>query len=151
MDFEIERKFLVDLNLLPDLSSFDFDEIVQGYVSKNSNLTVRIRIKNKEAYLTFKGKTIGISRTELETKVDLEFAEKLILNFNLELIRKKRFYIPFENNIFELDVFEGKLDGLILAEVELSSEDELIRLPNWISREVSDDPQYYNVNLINKQ
>ena len=150
MSVEIERKYLVNNELIPSLEGFKSDIIVQGYLSSIPELTIRLRLKNESALLTFKGKTEGIKRQELEIPIDSEFAHKLIQSFDILVLRKKRYYIPQGHLTIELDVFEGKLDGLILAEVELADEDEQFSLPEWFGQEVSYDPAYYNVNLIRR-
>jgi adenylate cyclase len=148
MGVEIERKFLVHKELVPDLTSFKFDMIHQGYLSSNPDLTIRIRLKNDSAYLTFKGKSQGISRKEIEIMVDSSLANELISDFHITLLEKKRFYIPYGQLTIELDIFEGKLEGLVLAEIELTHENQSIEFPSWFSKEVSNDPAFYNVNLL---
>ncbi|MBM3454309.1 MAG: CYTH domain-containing protein [Bacteroidetes bacterium] len=148
MSTEIERKYLVHKQLLPNLDVYKCDTIIQGYLSTNSELTVRLRIKNDLAYLTFKGPRKGISRIEIEFPVDLAVAEDLISSFQLTLLSKKRYTIPFKEIFVELDVFEQRLEGLILAEIEMSSEKQAIELPEWIGEDVSVKEEYYNVNLI---
>ncbi|NBU47392.1 MAG: CYTH domain-containing protein [Flavobacteriales bacterium] len=149
MPIEIERKYLVHKHLLPKLEVFQYHSIIQGYLSSDPNLTIRIRLKNNKAFLTFKGKTTGISRTEIEIPVDVSVADELISSFELKTLVKKRYLIPFEEILIELDVFEGPLQGLILAEIELKSEGQEIVLPDWIADDVSDREEYYNSNLIN--
>lgn len=149
MPIEIERKYLVHKHLLPKLEVFQHHSIIQGYLSSDPNLTIRIRLKNNKAFLTFKGKTTGISRTEIEIPVDVSVADELISSFELKTLIKKRYLIPIEEMLIELDVFEGPLQGLILAEIELKSEDQEIVLPDWIADDVSDREEYYNSNLIN--
>lgn len=148
MPIEIERKYLVHKDLLPELDVYQHHSIIQGYLSPDPNLTIRIRLKNNKAFLTFKGKSIGISRTEIEIPVDVSIAAELISSFELKTLVKKRYLIPFQHLLIELDVFEGPLQGLILAEIELHSENQELVLPEWIAEEVSDREEYYNVNLI---
>ncbi|MBM3418566.1 MAG: CYTH domain-containing protein [Bacteroidetes bacterium] len=148
MATEIERKYLVHKHLLPNLDVYKCDTIIQGYLSTNPELTVRLRIKNDLSYLTFKGPRQGFSRTEIEFPVDLAVAEDLISSFQLALLSKKRYTIPFKEIFVELDVFERRLEGLILAEIEMSSEKQPIELPEWIAEDVSVKEEYYNVNLI---
>ena len=147
---EIERKFLVDKTLWKKLLKPSPSRIVQAYLVNSAEKTIRIRIKEKKGYLTIKGPTHGISRAEFEYEIPIKDAEELISTFAEKVIEKFRYEISFKNHLWEVDVFTGKLDGLYLAEIELSSEEEHFELPDWVGEEVSTDPNYYNSNLINK-
>ena len=142
---EIERKFLVDpsrLNKLPEGSS-----IRQGYIPAHG-ATVRVRIMGEDAYITLKGRSEGITRSEFEYPIPVDDAKAILEELcTPPIIEKTRYKINFENHIWELDIFEGENSGLVMAEVELASEDETVKLPPWVTREVSGDKRYYNANL----
>ncbi len=144
---EIERKFLISPSELPDLWEFDSRELIQGYLSSSERNTIRIRISNKEAFLTIKSKTVGLTRSEFEYSVPYEDAKEMLKLCGDKLVEKTRYFIPNEGHTWELDVFKGKLEGLILAEVELKAEDEKVGLPQWLGKEVSLDSRYFNSNL----
>ncbi|MCM1483393.1 MAG: CYTH domain-containing protein [Muribaculaceae bacterium] len=137
---EIERKFLVrDLSFLEQAScSFD---IRQGYLSVNPEATVRVRTKGERGFLTVKGITQGASRHEWEYEIPLSDAEEMLrLCPPDKVLEKTRFIV----GRWEVDMFHGRLDGLILAEIELRSEDEPVTLPSFIGEEVTGDSRYYN-------
>lgn len=137
---EIERKFLIK----GDFKSLATSEhnIIQGYISSG----VRIRIKDDKGYITIKGKlnNTGVSRYEFEKEIDLKDANNLMLLCREGKIEKIRYNIPIGNHIFEVDEFHGKNEGLILAEVELNSEDEEFIKPDWLGEEVTGNKKYYN-------
>ncbi len=147
---EIERKFLVKEQLWEAIEKPSPSRIVQAYIANSAEKTVRVRIKGTKGFLTIKGPTQGISRSEFEYEIPLKDAEELISTFAEKVIEKFRYEISFKNHLWEVDVFTGKLEGLYLAEIELSSEEEHFELPEWVGEEVSTDPNYYNSNLINK-
>ncbi len=147
MGKEIERKFLVTGDGWRALG----EGIVyrQGYLSTVKERTVRIRTINDKAYLTVKGLTHGISRVEYEYEIPVTDADEMLDELcERPLIEKTRYTISTSGHIWEIDEFDGENRGLILAEVELSSEDQAVDLPDWIGAEVSEDPRYYNANLI---
>ena len=150
---EIERKFLV--NYLPDPDTIEMDkaEVIQGYLSTSPNV-VRIRIVDFEgyssSYLTIKGHTTGISRLEYEYHI-LEEEAKELLSLCETKISKTRltYYVDNSANLrWEVDIFHDQNEGLIVAEIELPSEDYLFVKPAWVGEEVSYDPRYYNSNLL---
>jgi adenylate cyclase len=147
---EIERKFLVNESLWEQLPKPTPKRIQQAYLSDDSNCTVRVRTKGSKGFLTVKGKSVGIARSEYEYEIPLEEAEKMIAEFCPKVLSKDRFEIQIGKHVWEVDVFHGKLAPLIVAEIELKSEDELFELPNWVGREVSDDISYFNSQLILK-
>jgi adenylate cyclase len=147
---EIERKFLVHTQLWEALSKPEPTPIVQAYLSDNKNCTVRVRIKGKRGFLTVKGITTGITRTEFEYEIPVADALQMVEELCEKSISKQRYKIAVGPHIWEVDVFGGKLAPLIIAEIELESEDAAFDIPDWIDREVSDDPQYYNSNLIHR-
>lgn len=146
MSIEIERKFLVDTSKLPSLT--DGIKIRQGYLLAHSP-SIRIRVTTNKAYLTIKGKPQNhISRSEFEYKIPLNDGIELLKECKELIISKTRYEIMHENHLWELDVFEDENEGLIVAEIELESEDESFALPSWITSEVSNDTRYTNANLI---
>lgn len=147
---EIERKFLVNEELLDVVKYLQSKKIRQGYISDNDGKTVRVRTKGEKGYLTIKGKSSGISRDEFEYEIPFEDANQLLQNFCPKVLEKERFDLIVGEKKWEIDIFHGKLEGLIIAELELESEDEAFELPGWIREEVSDDVQYYNSRLIEK-
>jgi len=145
---EIEYKFLVNKEKWNALEKTAPSLIVQGFLAKSENITIRIRIKKEKAFLTIKGKTVGITRTEFEYEIPFSDAEQILVEFTDKQIRKKRYIIPFKGHSWEVDVFEGHLSGLILAELEVGSETEKFEKPEWITKNISEDARYYNAVLI---
>lgn len=145
---EIERKFLVNKSVLDVLKYLEPKAIRQGYIMDENGKTVRVRTKGTKAFLTIKGKTEGISRDEFEYEIPFEDAEHLLNNFCQHELTKERFEFTHSEKKWEIDIFRGKLDGLIVAEIELSEENEAFSLPEWVLTEVSDDVRYYNSNLV---
>lgn len=148
MAFEIERKFLVKSNQYKSEASVKHN-ISQGFLSTDSNALVRIRIQDELAFITIKGKSnkTGTLRFEWEQAIKLEDAKNLILLSKTDLIKKSRYLIRYKNHTFEVDEFYGKNTGLVIAEIELKSEDETFEKPNWLGLEVTGDLKYYNINL----
>jgi adenylate cyclase len=147
MATEIERKFLVDPEKLPSLENPHV--IKQGYVPGCQTGTIRIRISNSNAFLTIKGRATGLTRSEFEYPIPLSDAQQMLEELcNTAIIEKKRYLLPYGKHTWEIDVFEGNNQGLIVAEIELSDENEIFSKPEWISKEVSYDTKYRNSNLI---
>lgn len=146
MAVEIERKFLIDLDKIGNLENGK--EITQGYFDTPNGPTTRIRISGKNGFITIKGKTEGLSRSEYEYEIPLEDAKEMIEKFCPKTLSKTRYIIPIGNHKWEVDIFEGKNKGLIIAEIELESEDEEFIKPEWVGEEVSEDSRYYNSNLV---
>jgi CYTH domain-containing protein len=119
----------------------------QGYILTEPAKTIRIRIAETNAYLTIKGETKGISRAEFEYKIPVKDAIEMLKQFAGNIIEKTRYKIEFKGKIWEVDVFSGKNEGLILAEIELNNEDEKFDLPDWTAEEVSKDEKYFNSYL----
>lgn len=144
---EIERKFLIDMDKwIPADGGLS---IRQGYLSAEKGRTVRVRTKGDKAFLTIKGPNTGISRTELEYEIPVEDANLMLDELCLKpLIEKVRHVEEHEGRIWEIDVFSGDNDGLVVAEVELPDENAEVVLPEWIVKEVSDDRRYFNSSLI---
>lgn len=147
---EIERKFLLHQHLWDAVIKPSPKKIVQAYLVNTAEKTIRLRIKGDKGFITIKGPTKGISRSEFEYEIPLSDAEALILQFAEKVIDKDRYEITFEGKLWEVDVFHGKLEGLILAEIELESEDEDFSIPEWIAEEVSHDVEYFNARLVEK-
>jgi adenylate cyclase len=145
---EIERKFLVRHELWrPDPARGT--KYRQGYLSADPERVVRVRRSGDHAFLTVKGKTKGISRSEFEYAIPVADADALLDAICIKpLIEKVRYRIEHGERAWEVDVFTGDNDGLIIAEVELPYEDAPIDPPAWVGVEVSDDPRYFNSNLV---
>ncbi len=142
MLFEIERKFLVADDSWND-GSVGLG-ISQGYLSQDLERTVRIRIGGEEAWLTVKGRTRGIRRAEFEYVIPVAEARKLLELCLPSVIDKTRHRVFYGGRTWEIDVFHGDNDGLVIAEVELADESVLLDLPPWIGEEVSADMRYFN-------
>ena len=145
MATEIERKFLVDAGKVSALKFSDEEFIAQGYLSTSP--TVRVRVKNNRGFLTIKSATVGIERKEFEYEIPIRDAEELLQLCEPRTLKKIRRKISYGGHVWEVDFFGGKLDGLIVAEVELARCDEFVEVPDWVTREVSDDARYFNSNL----
>ena len=147
MATEIERKFLVKGDFRTDV--FQAESIKQGYICSEPGRTVRIRIRGEKGNLTIKGPSSdnGLSRYEFEQKIALSDAEALFELCEPGAIEKVRHLIQVGKHAWEVDVFHGANEGLILAEVELASAGELFDLPVWIGEEVTGDRRYYNSML----
>ena len=143
---EIERKFLVDKRKLYELNYSSEVKIAQGYLCGKP--TVRVRLKENQAFLTIKSSTGGISRQEFEYEIPVADGEEILKLCRRNVLRKIRRTIDYGGHVWEIDFFMGRLAGLVLAEVELTSVDEQIELPDWVIKEVSDDPRYFNSNLV---
>ena len=148
MSLEIERKFLVKND---DFKNHFYQKksLKQGYLNSDKNRTVRIRIADNSAFITIKGKSnsSGTTRFEWEKEIDKSEAEQLLLLCEPSIIDKTRFYIKSENHIFEVDEFYGDNTDLIVAEIELNSENESFKKPLWLGKEVTGDKRYYNSSL----
>ena len=147
---EIERKYTLK-NTKFLLSAAKAFKITQGYLSSVPERTVRVRTKNDKGYLTIKGKSTldGLSRFEWEKEIPLQEALSLLNLCEDYVIEKTRYEVVYGNHIFEVDVFSGHNEGLMIAEVELQTEDESIDLPDWIEKEVTGEEKYYNAYLSN--
>ena len=145
---EIERKFLLNSTEFIQESSLQ-NRIVQGYLNSDPSRTVRVRIKGEKGFLTIKGKgnASGTTRFEWEKEIAVAEAELLLQLCEKGIIDKIRYEIPVGKHTFEVDVFSGENQGLIIAEVELSSENEFFEKPHWLGMEVTGDKRYYNSYL----
>lgn len=145
MTTEVERKFLVaDATVLKQYQPQYFR---QAYLNSNKHRTVRIRQQGKKAFITIKGKTTGISRQEFEYPIPLADAVALFALCETTPIEKNRYFIEQGKHCFEVDEFLGENTGLIIAEIELSHEQEAFTKPEWLGEEVSGESRYYNSQL----
>ena len=145
---EIERKFLVtNTDFISESNSNN--RIVQGYLNSDPSRTVRVRIKVEQGFLTIKGKgnASGTTRFEWEKEIDVAEAESLLLLCEKGIIDKIRYEILVGKHTFEVDVFSGENQGLVMAEVELSEENEFFEKPKWLGIEVTGDKRYFNSYL----
>lgn len=142
---EIERKFLVKDSWQPQSAGI---KIAQGYLSTVPERTVRVRIKGNRGYLTIKGKNQGISRAEFEYEIPVQDAEELLQMAEQPILVKTRYLEKQGDFTWEVDVFAGENQGLVVAEIELPAEDAEFSRPAWLGEEVSGDVRYYNANLI---
>ncbi|MGM0567233.1 MAG: CYTH domain-containing protein, partial [Bacteroidota bacterium] len=124
--------------------------ISQGYICNEQDKNVRIRVAGDHAFITIKGKASGFSRPEFEYPVPVEDAYEIIDLLCDVTIQKKRYLVHYDNNTWEVDVFEGENEGLILAEIELPDEKFTFKKPDWLGWEVTGNPDYYNAMLIKK-
>ncbi len=146
MAIEIERKFLLKNNNW--LEAAEGQVLIQGYLSLDKERTVRIRVVGDKAFLTIKGVTVNTTRKEFEYEIPLNDGMKMLELCHRPIIEKTRYNIDFDGHTWEIDVFEGENKGLVVAEIELSDENESFTMPEWIGLEVSNDSRYYNANLI---
>jgi adenylate cyclase len=145
---EIERKFLVK-GEFRQLASLKI-RITQGYLSSVPERTVRVRIKGDKGFLTVKGigNASGASRFEWEKEIGVEDVDTLLALCEPGVIDKTRYIIEFEGHTFEVDEFYGENQGLVVAEIELLSENEDFSKPKWLGSEVTGDSKYYNSMLM---
>lgn len=148
MGVEIERKYLVDGKPWELGLKTKQVEIKQGYISKSKKHTVRIRIQNKKAMITIKGPTKGMSRSEYEYEIPYTDGLELIKMCDGDIIDKTRYIVTDLNGqIWDIDEFHGVNEGLVVAEIEIPSEDTPIVLPTWVRKEVTFDKRYTNVYI----
>lgn len=147
---EIERKFLVD-GEFKQLASGEM-RIVQGYLSSVPERTVRVRVKGEQGFITIKGigNASGASRYEWEREIPVSEVEELLELCEAGVIDKTRYLVEAGEHTFEVDEFYGDNEGLVVAEVELASEDEAFEKPGWLGTEVTGDARYYNAMLMRK-
>jgi adenylate cyclase len=144
---EIERKFLVKADTYQQLAPGTVYR--QGYLSTVKERTVRVRTIDDKGYLTIKGITRGISRVEFEYEIPHAEATAMLDDLCIQpLVEKARYKVPLGGFVWEVDEFHGVNEGLVVAEIELESEEQTFDIPDWIAEEVSGDPRYFNSNLI---
>ena len=144
---EIERKFLVSGEFRQD--SPESYRIMQGYICSDPDRTVRVRVRGDKGFLTIKGRGSedGLSRYEWEKEIPVSEAFELMVLCGSGVIDKTRYLVPFGKHTYEVDVFHGANEGLVLAEIELSDEQEAFEKPSWLGEEVTGDVRYYNSML----
>ncbi|WP_026836761.1 CYTH domain-containing protein [Gillisia sp. JM1] len=145
---EIERKFLVTSDKYKT-EAFKSSEIKQGYLNSHPERTTRIRIQDKKAFITIKGKSSesGLSRFEWEKEIPVEEALELLKLCEPGAIEKVRYLVKSKEFTFEIDEFSGSNQGLVIAEIELLSEEDIFEKPNWLGEEVTGNNNYYNSQL----
>lgn len=149
MSVEIERKFLVRGDAWKSLAQGA--ALRQGYLSSHPERIVRVRIEGDAAMLTIKGRTVGATRGEWEYPLPLEDAQRFLDELcEKPIIDKVRYRIPYQGMIWEVDEFAGENTGLVVAEIELSAEDQVFAKPEWVGEEVTHDVRYFNANLLRK-
>ncbi len=146
MALEIERKFIVNDDSFRQIA-YKSISIRQGYLSRIPERTIRVRTIDDKGFLTIKGKNIGIIRNEFEYEIPLADALEILTMCVPPILEKTRYLIKYDNLTWEVDEFHGARQGLIMAEVELSTKDTEITLPPFIGKEVTGNPEYYNSNL----
>lgn len=144
MGLEIERKFLVDHEKWQNYAKPAGVHYRQGYLADEPHKTIRVRIAGDKGFITIKGASENISRKEFEYPIPASEAAELIDDFAEGVVEKTRYKIGFEGKVWEVDEFAGDNEGLIMAEVELLSENEAFKKPAWIAAEVSGDIRFYN-------
>jgi len=146
MGREIERKFLLAGEGWRGLA--EGVEYRQGYLCADKERTVRVRIAGEKGFLTIKGATVGAARSEYEYTIPLTEAREMLDTLCPQpQIEKKRYTIPYRGGVWEVDEFSGRNAGLIVAEIELESEDQTFERPDWVGEEVTGDARYYNAAL----
>lgn len=147
MGKEIERKYLVHHHKWQQLHKPTGQLYRQGYLLTDPNKTIRVRLTPTNAFLTIKGLSIGATRAEYEYEIPLDEAKELLDHFSIAELSKIRYKIVYDKYVWEVDEFLGDNIGLIVAEIELTSEAEIFGIPPWIDQEVTAEEKYYNSNL----
>ncbi len=147
MPLEIEHKYLVINQNWKEIEPVNIEKIQQGYLFDDKIKSVRIRLKNENGFLTIKSKISESIRNEYEYEIPYLDAEELLFSINKNKIIKTRYTLLFENNTWEVDVFEGENEGLIVAEIELPFENHNYIKPGWIGENITSSPKYLNSNL----
>lgn len=148
MSKEIERKFKVINDSYSAMATKAYS-ISQCYLSTSKGATVRIRIKDDRAYLTVKSVSKGATRDEWEYMIPVDDALEMMSRCDVSgMIEKRRFIVPYDGHLWEVDKFGGSLNGLVIAEIELDEENSEFALPPFIGNEVTGDPRYFNSNLV---
>ncbi|MGV9012163.1 MAG: CYTH domain-containing protein [Flavobacteriales bacterium] len=147
MGQEIERKYLVNHSKWKQLAKPEGVLYRQGYLVTDQNKTIRVRQAGGKGFLTIKGPSVGTSRLEYEYEIPFKEAEELLSHFSVSELSKIRYQVTFGNKLWEVDEFQSDNAGLLVAEIELESEDEEFDVPDWIGQEVTTQQKYYNSNL----
>lgn len=148
MAIETEYKYLVKADLWQEVIPHKSVSVKQAYLLTDPEKTIRVRTMGDQAFITIKGKASGASRLEYEYEIPLKDAEELIGNFSSNRIEKIRHYVVYDNKTWEVDEFQGANKGLIVAEIELETEDQDYTLPSWVGANVTADHKYANSNLV---
>lgn len=147
MGIEIERKFLVNGDRWKSLGEGVL--LRQGYLSSAPERVVRVRVEGESAMLTIKGRSVGATRNEWEYPIPIADAQALLDGLcERPIIEKYRYRIAHDGMMWEVDEFLGENAGLVVAEIELASEDQAFAKPEWVGEEVTHDPRYFNANLL---
>lgn len=144
---EIERKYLIDVDKWEKIEKPSGQHYRQGYLITDPHKTIRVRLTDTRGFLTIKGISTGATRLEYEYEIPFAEAKELLDNFSISELSKIRYNISFKNKTWEVDEFLGDNAGLLVAEIELQSEDEAFELPEWVGKEVTEEEKYYNANL----
>lgn len=147
MGIEIEKKFLVKKDIWAQVHRPEKSLFRQGYILSDSQKTVRVRLTDTDAFLTIKGQSVGLARHEFEYSIPMDDARHMLDNFCISELSKIRYFIPHDGHTWEVDEFLGQNTGLIVAEIELSAEDEQFSLPDWVDKDVTAEKKYTNSNL----
>jgi CYTH domain-containing protein len=147
MAIEIERKYLVDPDKWNKAEKGVKHFYRQGYILTDPEKTIRVRITDESGFITIKGKSVGASRPEYEYPIPKQDAIELLDRFCSSDVSKFRYVVPFAGKVWEVDEFLAANKGLLVAEIELTSEDEIFETPEWIDKEVTGIEKYYNSNL----
>src|SRR5919106_4036174 len=148
MGREIERKYLLRHDGWCKETSQGV-QMRQGYLNINGSCSIRVRIQGEQAFLNIKSATLGVSRLEFEYPIPISDAQQILDDLCIRpLIEKTRYTVNHAGHVWEIDVFAGDNEGLIVAEIELEDLDEPYEIPDWAGEEVSHDPRYYNVCLV---
>lgn len=147
MPQEIERKFLVNHEKWNQFKKPEGQHFRQGYLLTDPNKTIRVRLTSNKGFVTIKGLSVGATRPEYEYEIPLQEAKELLDQFSISELSKIRYLINYESKVWEVDEFLGENSGLIVAEIELKSEEETFKIPDWIGKEVTSEEKYYNSNL----
>jgi adenylate cyclase len=147
MGQEIERKYLIHAEKWKQLDKPAGQNYRQGYLLTDPQKTIRVRLTDTAAYLTIKGISVGATRAEYEYEIPKQDAIELLDKFAISELSKVRYKIDYHCKVWEVDEFLGDNAGLIVAEIELKSEDESYDIPDWIAQDVTGEDKYYNSNL----
>ena len=147
MGKEIERKYLINHEKWQQLEKPAGERYRQGYLLIDSQKTIRVRVTPTKGFITIKGSIAGATRSEYEYEIPLSEAGELLDKFSAAVLSKIRYKILYKDKIWEVDEFLEDNAGLIVAEIELESEEEAFEMPEWVSSEVTADKKYYNANL----
>jgi adenylate cyclase len=147
MGLEVERKYLIDQNKWQQIEKPTGNFYRQGYLMIDPEKTIRIRLTAMKGFLTIKGISVGATRLEYEYQIPLQDAKELLDNFSVAELSKIRYKILYADKLWEVDEFLGDNKGLIIAEVELTHEEEDFSIPEWVLKDVTGDEKYYNSNL----